>query len=601
MRALGLASALAIATWLPPLFAHGSAEVPTAPVGDETYWPGPAVSGAWFDPARSGEGFILEYLINGEVLVIWFTYPPAGEPGQQAWMIASGGRISGNHVVFDQVVQASGGVWGDAFDPADIVNRTWGTLDFEFHDCNAATVRYAGPAAYGSGERSLARLTALDQLDCAGTRALTPNGGRALAGLRGKSGAWFVPSRSGEGWFIEEIFGERTVVYWFAYDPQGRSLWMVGNGQREGDRVVITDMMTTRGARFGDAFDPDDVENVPWGRVELAFSNCNTVNVHYASTLAGYGTATRTATRITAPAGATCIDGTPAPPASGTWTELSRMPEPAQSELDVAALDGQLYALSGFGDPRGFKRYDPATRRWTTLARLPAGRDHLSAFALGGGVYYTGGARNGDGDQSTSGFRYDVASGTWEARPELPFNFGSHAALLNGRVFIGTDNGNLWEYDPRQRIKRSIARPDTTGRDHSQVIAFLGEIWMIAGRSSTTETASVAIYDPASERWRVGPRIGHFRGGFAATVANNRIVIGGGEVLHGGTPRIEPTTEIYVPGADRWTFGPALPVPVHGVAAGTIGDRTYFVSGSTNAGSARGATGRLFELALDEG
>jgi Kelch motif protein len=596
MRVRCLSGVLALVSSFAPTYAH---EVdPAIAVGaDDSYWPGPALSGTWYDPARSGEGFVIEYLPGGDFFITWFTYPAAGEAGEQAWLTMSGGRVDGQRVLFDPVLQTSGGVWGDAFDPTAIARNPWGTLEFEFHDCNTATVRYSGPPAYGSGEHSLTRLTAHDQLDCGGARALTPSGGRALSGLRSKGGAWYVPARSGEGWLLEELSADRMLLYWFTYDPQGRAAWLIGDGARVDNRVEISNLQMTRGTHFGDGFDPAQVERFSWGRIDLTFSDCNGVDVHYASGLPGYGSGTRSAVRLTALGGTACIDGTPAPRTQGHWTEHAAMPAPAQSELDVAVLDGKLYALGGFGDARGFKRYDPASGTWSVLARLPAGRDHLTAFALDGGVYYTGGVPNGDGEQDTSGFRYDVATGQWTAWPELPYTAGSHAAMLNGHIFIGNIRGSLWQYDPRQRISRLIPEPDNTSRDHARVTAFLGEIWVIGGRSPFAETSTVSIYDPVSERWRAGPRVRSPRGGFAASVLDNQIVIGGGEVIHGAY--VQPSIEVYAAGTDAWQFGPDLPVPVHGVASGVADGRMYFVSGSTEATSGCCATGRLFSLQFD--
>jgi hypothetical protein len=142
---------------------------------------------------------------------------------------------------------------------------------------------------------------------------------------------------------------------------------------------------------------------------------------------------------------------------------------------------------------------------------------------------------------------------------------------------------------------RRIAAPDFTPRDHSQVVAFLDEIWVIAGRGP--ETARVAIFDPVSERWRSGPSIITPRGGFAAATVGNRIVIGGGEVIFQGT-YVELSVEVYGAGAVGWETGPELPVAVHGVAAGALDGRFVLVSGSTEAGLTSGGTGRVFELTL---
>ena len=206
-----------------------------------------------------------------------------------------------------------------------------------------------------------------------------------------------------------------------------------------------------------------------------------------------------------------------------------------------------------------------------------------------------GGAGQGGGDQSNAAYRFDVASQRWEARPELFSTYGSQAAMLFGHAFISDEEGSLQQYDPHTRRVRRFFTPIPAGRDHAQVIAFLDEIWIIAGRFP--ETPSVAIYDPVSETWRNGPRIARARGGFAAASVGDRIVIGGGEVFGSG-PFTEKSVEIYHAGALNWDEGPDLPIGIHGVTGAAVDKRVYFVSGSTIAGSPNGATGRVFELVL---
>lgn len=374
------------------------------------YWPTPALSGSWYDASRNGEGFIFEYLPNGQVVAAWFTYPALGEPGEQLWLLGVG-DISGSRIHFGQIYRTDGGAWGDAFDAARIVRSDWGTLDVDFNDCHHAIARYVGPPAYGSGELQLTRLTSVEQLDCDGsTRTLTAHGGRAAAGLRSRSGPWWVPTRSGEGWFFEELPGGALLVYWFTFDPQGRPAYLIGVGTRDGTHVRIDNTHVTRGAHFGAAFDASAVQRVHWGTFDIDLSRCEASQVRYDSVLDGYGSGARNAVRLSELAGAPCLDATPAVLTQGTWSEAAPMPAPAQSELAAVALDGKLYALGGFGDPRGFKRYDPSLNVWSRLASLPEGRDHLAAFALDGAVYYTGGASVDGGAQASAGYRYDVAA-----------------------------------------------------------------------------------------------------------------------------------------------------------------------------------------------
>jgi hypothetical protein len=439
----------------------------------------------------------------------------------------------------------------------------------------------------------LQRLTAIDQIDCNGGRLLASGGGRALAGLRARSGAWYVPSRSGEGWLIEELADGRTLVYWFTFDAAGRQAWIVGSGMRQGDEVLITDMVAPRGTRFGSGFDAGAVTRTIWGRLTLSFNGCSGLDLTYSASLAGYGDGRRSATRLASPAGTACIVGTPVARTAGTWRERAPTPGRPQSEHASVVLGESLYVLGGYGDAQGFKRYDASSERWTTLPAMPAGRDHLAAFALGGSVYYTGGGNSWPGDQEQLTYRYDVTSNRWHPVSGFRYSFGSQAAVLNGRAYIGHTDGTLQEYDPRQGAVRLIAAPrPAINRDHAQVLAFQGEIWVLGGRRP--ETGSVAIYDPVTETWRAGPAMQRPRGGFAAAVVDEQIVVAGGEVIFEIPQRIEPSVEVYAAGQSRWAFGPTPPVAVHGVTAGVLGGEFLLVSGSRIASSAEDATGRMF-------
>lgn len=559
------------------------------------YHVGAGVSGAWYDAARNGEGIILQITPNGRALAIWFTYPAAGEPGQQAWMIAQDGIVEGDSVRFSQVYRPVGGRFGPAFDPAQVQLQNWGTLEMRFANCNATTVSWAGPASYGSGSRAMTRLSTLDEADCAGARKLTASGARAADGLRSRSGAWYVPERSGEGWIVEELADGRSLVYWFTFDPQGNQAWTIGSGVRDGNRLRVADNLIAGGTRFGSGFVAADVQLQSWGSLDIDFDRCGSGSLSYASTREGYGSGSRLPVRLSSVGGAPCLDSMPGSIAGASWAERAETPRPRQSEHAVVVTGGALYALGGFGGERSFVRFDRASNAWSTLPSLPAGRDHLAGFAIDNGIYMVGGSANGTGDQTTAAFRFDLSSRTWEPRPELEWMYGSHAATLHGRAYIGDVDGSLQQYDPRARTVRRIPAPDFTPRDHSQVVAFLDEIWMIAGRG--VETRTVAIFDPVTERWRAGPSLATARGGFAAAVAGDRIVIGGGEVLFSGV-YVVPSVEIYSAGGAGWQYGPDLPVPVHGVAAGALDGRFILVSGATVAGATSGATGRTFELTL---
>lgn len=199
-------------------------------------WLTSAASGAWFTPSRNGEGVLLQALPSGEFLAVWFTFPATGEPGEQAWLISEPARPIAGGVEF-RMRRPQGARFGAAFDPAQVQQPVWGTLRLERVDCHTLRMQYTGPQAYGSDSRTLTRLTTIDEAGCDGPSKLLASGARSLDGLRSKSGAWYVPSRSGEGWMVEELADDRALLVWFTYTPDGQQAWMLGVGERSAGAV----------------------------------------------------------------------------------------------------------------------------------------------------------------------------------------------------------------------------------------------------------------------------------------------------------------------------------------------------------------------------
>ena len=66
--------------------------------------------------------------------------------------------------------------------------------------------------------------------------------------------------------------------------------------------------------------------------------------------------------------------------------------------------------------------------------------------------------------------------------------------MLGGFAWFGDLTGDLWQYDPRTGQSRRFSADGRAPRDHSQVIAFQGELWMIAGRQQEFDSARVSIF-----------------------------------------------------------------------------------------------------------
>jgi hypothetical protein len=121
-----------------------------------------AFSGAWYDPAQSGHGLLVEVLPDNRLLAYWFAFTPGGE--HQAWF-GGVGAIVGNQAIVS-ADRGQGGDWVGAFDPAHYSLAPWGTLTFTFSDCNHGRVDFFTSSEWGTYYMELTRLTQLAGLSC---------------------------------------------------------------------------------------------------------------------------------------------------------------------------------------------------------------------------------------------------------------------------------------------------------------------------------------------------------------------------------------------------------------------------------------------------
>lgn len=123
------------------------------------------------------------------------------------------------------------------------------------------------------------------------------------------SGQYHDPQRVGEGInvLISQV-GERLVVFvtWFTYND-GAAMWLVGASDfNAGDDFVEMDLFRARGTGFGQMFDPDDVELIPWGDIRLSYPACGLLDASYTSIEPGFGSATIQLELLVGIAGSPC-------------------------------------------------------------------------------------------------------------------------------------------------------------------------------------------------------------------------------------------------------------------------------------------------------
>ena len=116
------------------------------------------VAGAWYNPQRSGEGFLVEVLDDGRGVAYWFGYR-ADDASRQSWLVGTG-TFQGNTLLVPEVLQPVGGGFGNAFNPAAVNHVVWGELRLQFGFDGRGSVRWSSVLpGYGSGEFALQRLT----------------------------------------------------------------------------------------------------------------------------------------------------------------------------------------------------------------------------------------------------------------------------------------------------------------------------------------------------------------------------------------------------------------------------------------------------------
>ncbi len=96
------------------------------------------LSGSFYDPSRNGEGLIIEWLENGDVIAIFFTFD---QNGDQFWTFGLG-TPTGKSVTINALYPAASTVWGRDFKAEDVDLQSWGTFDLTWTDCNSLTFDY---------------------------------------------------------------------------------------------------------------------------------------------------------------------------------------------------------------------------------------------------------------------------------------------------------------------------------------------------------------------------------------------------------------------------------------------------------------------------
>lgn len=118
-------------------------------------------SGAFFAPDRSGEGIFVEWLSDGRVVIVFYTFDPDGNPFWLTSVVDPSGVV-GNEVTADMLYAEGKTMFGSGFDPDEVMLSSWGTVTLTYIDKNNLTFAYDSTVTgFGAGSHAYTRLTKL--------------------------------------------------------------------------------------------------------------------------------------------------------------------------------------------------------------------------------------------------------------------------------------------------------------------------------------------------------------------------------------------------------------------------------------------------------
>ncbi|MCC5865794.1 MAG: hypothetical protein JJU31_11785 [Wenzhouxiangella sp.] len=364
----------------------------SASIGAQSFNGG--MTGSWWDPARGGEGQFLSFERVGDrdvAVLAYFTYD---DEGRARWLVGDANFSPGATVLEFSMLSGRGPRFGAGFRSEDVVISPAGSIRLEIIDCERLSMHYADEEQ--DFQTEIIRLVGpLEAVGCDGSQVTTGNA--RMVGSA--SGGWWDSARGGEGSFISfERAGERRVIsiYYFTYDDEGRSTWLVGTADHSAltNRIEIP-LLTGSGARFGNAFNPADVRIEQAGRALIEQDGCGNTRMRYTGRVSFGLDLTRLVGELS---GVPCTIPAPAPnffdnelraliTQHGLSGDPSRGRELPGIDSPLAQLGKLLFfskALSGDGDTACASCHHPALGGADGLA-LPVGATAVEPDVMGPG------------------------------------------------------------------------------------------------------------------------------------------------------------------------------------------------------------------------
>jgi hypothetical protein len=117
---------------------------------------------------------------------------------------------------------------------------------------------------------------------------LTSSLGVSAMDIQGShSGTWWNASQSGHGLGVEVLDEKTVLIFWFVYNPDGTSTFLLTVAEIDGDTASGTTFYYS-GMQFGE-FDPTTLNEQVWGTTSITFLGCDQAIMTYNSTMSHMG------------------------------------------------------------------------------------------------------------------------------------------------------------------------------------------------------------------------------------------------------------------------------------------------------------------------
>lgn len=269
----------------------------------------------------------------------------------------------------------------------------------------------------------------------------------------------------------------------------------------------------------------------------------------------------------------------------------------ARSAHAVVTVGDGIYAIGGTGEAGApvlaVERFDGAS--WHDESTLPGdGLNAPAAVAIGSSIYIIGGFKTTTNVPTADVLVYDTRTRRWTTVAPLPAPRGGHAAVvLDGRIHViggGNSRSTLAdhsEYDPahaswtdRAPLRRSKGSP--------AAVAYRGKLYAIGGRSGPGDFGDVDIYDPATNAWTPGPSIVP-RGTAGAAAYCGAIYVFGGE-SQAAQKTLDEVLRLD-PDSNTWEQSVPMPSARNYARAVVFGRSVYLVGGNSTVGMSHASSG----------